>query len=183
MNPDLRAGAAWGSLFATGVWGHLHHGAPGSNVYYRPLQMATYRLVIATSGVNPLALHVLSLTFAAASVLLAFGLFWKITRQQEHCVRGSCIVRRPSGSYRGGRLDLGTARHWLHDLCGGCVLVVSFHLRRREVIPGKPCTEGALAELGIVPHVLCTGTVLERNGGGCSVADRHICSARSIGEW
>ena len=79
MNPDLAPGAGWSSLFSTGVWEHLHHGAPGSNIYYRPLQMAAYRMVIATSGVSPFALHVLSLTFAAVSVLLAFGLFWKVT--------------------------------------------------------------------------------------------------------
>ena len=119
MNPDLRPGAEWSNLFSTGVWGHLHHGAPGSNIYYRPLQMATYRMVIATVGRSPFALHVLSVTFAVVSVLLAFGLFWKITGQQERSVRGSCVVRRSSRSYRGRRLDLGAAGYWLHDLCIG----------------------------------------------------------------
>ncbi len=80
MNRDLRPGADWSHLFSAGVWGYLHRGSAGSNIYYRPLQMATYRTIIETAGVSPLAFHLVSLMFAAASVLLAFGFFWKATR-------------------------------------------------------------------------------------------------------
>jgi protein O-mannosyl-transferase len=79
MNPELRPHAEWSSLFSNGVWAHLHQGAAASNIYYRPLQMATYRLVIGEAGASPFALHAVSVMFAVVSVLLAFGLFWKIT--------------------------------------------------------------------------------------------------------
>ena len=80
MNPDLRPGADWSHLFSAGVWGYLHRGSAASHIYYRPLQMVTYRTAIETAGVSPLAFHLVSLMFAAASVLLAFGFFWKATR-------------------------------------------------------------------------------------------------------
>ena len=91
MNPDLRPGAEWSSLFSTGVWGRLHHGAPGSNIYYRPLQMATYRVVIGAAGTGPFALHLLSVIFAAISVLLAFAVFWKITRSRNVAFSGAAL--------------------------------------------------------------------------------------------
>ena len=83
MNPDLRPGADLTHLFSAGVWGYLHRGSPASNIYYRPLQMASYRAVVSIAGVSPLAFHVVSLIFTAASVLVAFGLFWKVTRRME----------------------------------------------------------------------------------------------------
>ncbi|MGA9567130.1 MAG: hypothetical protein WBS19_16525, partial [Candidatus Korobacteraceae bacterium] len=91
MNPDLRPGADWSHLFSAGVWGYLHRGSAASNIYYRPLQMATYRSVIALSGVNPFAFHIVNLMFAAASVLLAFGFFWKATRRMGIAFEGAAL--------------------------------------------------------------------------------------------
>jgi protein O-mannosyl-transferase len=83
MNPDLRPGADLSRLFSAGVWGYLHKGSQASNIYYRPLQMSTYRAVIAAEGVNPVAFHLVSLIFAATCVLVAFAFFRKLTQQQE----------------------------------------------------------------------------------------------------
>ncbi len=83
MNPDLQPGSDWSHLFSAGVWSYLHRESPAKNLYYRPLQMATYRAVIATAGVSPLALHAVCAGFATASVLLAFAFFWKITGRME----------------------------------------------------------------------------------------------------
>jgi protein O-mannosyl-transferase len=81
MNPDLRPGADLSRLFSAGVWGYLHKGSAASNIYYRPLQMSTYRAVIAARGVNPVAFHFVSLIFSAVCVLLAFAFFQKVTQQ------------------------------------------------------------------------------------------------------
>jgi len=60
MNPQLRAGADWSPLFSAGVWALLHKDSRGRNIYYRPLQMATYRAVIAVSRISYIALHLMS---------------------------------------------------------------------------------------------------------------------------
>ncbi len=83
MNPDLRPGADLGHLFSAGVWGFLHRESRARNIYYRPLQMVTYRGVAAAAGVNPVAFHATSLAFAAASVLVGFGFFWKLTHRMD----------------------------------------------------------------------------------------------------
>ena len=83
MNPDLRPGADFSRLFSAGVWGYLHKGSQASNIYYRPLQMSTYRAVIATGGVNPVAFHFVSLIFSTACVLVAFTFFRKLTQHLE----------------------------------------------------------------------------------------------------
>ena len=83
MNPDLRPGVDVARLFSAGVWGNLHRGLVASNIYYRPLQMSTYRAVVAGAGISPVAFHMVSLIFAAASVLAAFAFFHKLTRRLE----------------------------------------------------------------------------------------------------
>jgi hypothetical protein len=83
MNPDLRPGADLSRLFSAGVWGYLHKGSAASNIYYRPLQMSTYRAVIAAGRVNSVAFHFVSLIFAMACVLVAFALFQRLTQQME----------------------------------------------------------------------------------------------------
>ena len=54
MNQQLRAGADWSPSFSAGVWAHLHKESPGRNIYYRPLQMAMYRLPSYSDKVRPL---------------------------------------------------------------------------------------------------------------------------------
>lgn len=83
MNPDLRKGVDWGRLFSAGVWATVHKDSPAANIYYRPLQMTTYRMVVDVAGVSPVALHGISLLFAAGSVLLAFVLFMHLTGSLE----------------------------------------------------------------------------------------------------
>jgi len=83
MNPQLRAGADWSPLFSAGVWAHLHKDSPGRNIYYRPLQMATYRAVIAVSGISYIALHLMSVGFAVVSVFLTFALFQQLSDSTE----------------------------------------------------------------------------------------------------
>ncbi len=79
MNRDLRAGAAITPLFTSSVWSSIHREPGARNIYYRPLQMLTYRAAFATGGANPLAFHALSIGFATAAVLIAFVFFSKIS--------------------------------------------------------------------------------------------------------
>ncbi len=83
MNPDLRPGAPIASLFASSVWGSIHRNTPTPNMYYRPLQMVTYRAVFSFAGSDSLAFHAVSITFAAVSVLVAFAFFWKISGRMD----------------------------------------------------------------------------------------------------
>jgi hypothetical protein len=116
MNPDLQPGSDWSHLFSAGVWSYLHRGSAARNLYYRPLQMAIYRTVIATAGVSPLALHAVCAGFATASVLLAFA-FLEDHGPHGGCVRCGGAVRRVSDSHGSGGLDLGPSGHWLHGFC------------------------------------------------------------------
>jgi protein O-mannosyl-transferase len=81
MNPDLRPGAPWSHLFSADVWGYKHRDQPGHTNYYRPLQMASYRLTADWFGLQPQYLHILSLLFALAAVLAAFTVYLKLTRR------------------------------------------------------------------------------------------------------
>jgi protein O-mannosyl-transferase len=79
LNPDLRAGAQWTTLFSSDVWGYTHHDQRAQTNYYRPLQMAAYRLTSGLFGLDPQPLHILSVVFALAAVLAAFMVYLKLT--------------------------------------------------------------------------------------------------------
>jgi protein O-mannosyl-transferase len=80
MNPDLRGDAPWTHLFSSDVWSYMHSGQPSHTNYYRPLQMVSYRLIANWLGLQASYLHILSLGFALASVLVAFTVYLKLTR-------------------------------------------------------------------------------------------------------
>jgi protein O-mannosyl-transferase len=79
MNPDLRAGTSWTRLFSSDVWGYTHRDQPAHTNYYRPLQMASYRLTAGLFGLQPQYLHLLSVAFALAAVLAAFAVYLELT--------------------------------------------------------------------------------------------------------
>lgn len=79
MNPDLRPGAPWIRLFTSDVWAHAHRDQRVQTNYYRPLQMATYRLTSDLFGLDSKHLHILSLVLALAAVLAAFMAYLKLT--------------------------------------------------------------------------------------------------------
>ena len=81
MNPDLRPDAPWSHLFTSDVWGYRHPNQPGHTNYYRPLQMAAYRLTAEWFGLQSQSLHTLSIVFALAAVLAAFTVYLKLTRR------------------------------------------------------------------------------------------------------
>src|SRR5580700_8161830 len=81
MNPDLQPGAPWSHLFSSDVWGYRHRDQPGHTNYYRPLQMASYRLTAEWLGLQSRSLHILSVLFALAAVLAAFVVYLKLTRR------------------------------------------------------------------------------------------------------
>ncbi len=81
MNPDLRPDAPWSHLFSSDVWGYKHRDQPGHTNYYRPLQMASYRLTADWFGLQSRSLHALSILFALAAVLAAFAVYLKLTRR------------------------------------------------------------------------------------------------------
>ncbi len=81
MNPDLRAGTSWSRLFSSDVWGYTHRDQPAHTNYYRPMQMASYRLTAELFGLQPQYLHLLSVAFALAAVLAAFMVYLALTRR------------------------------------------------------------------------------------------------------
>ncbi|HTS11332.1 MAG TPA: tetratricopeptide repeat protein [Candidatus Limnocylindrales bacterium] len=91
MNPDLRAGAPWGALFRSDVWGFSHRGAAAKTNYYRPLQMATYRVVAAAWGLRAETFHALSVGMAGVSAVLALMLFWKLSARVDVAVGAAAL--------------------------------------------------------------------------------------------
>jgi protein O-mannosyl-transferase len=81
MNPELRAGSSWGHLFSSDVWGYKHRDQPARGNYYRPLQMAAYRLTAEWFGLEARHLHILSLAFALGAALSAFLVYRRLTRR------------------------------------------------------------------------------------------------------
>jgi len=80
MNPELRATTSWKSLFSSDVAVYQEHrGQTWRSNYYRPLQMAFYRVTGELVGLDPLNLHILSIVFAFAAALAAFTVYLKLT--------------------------------------------------------------------------------------------------------
>jgi Flp pilus assembly protein TadD len=79
MNPAVQAGAPLAPLVATDARFPNFDPANQTTVY-RPLQMLTYRGVVAAFGASALAFHVCSLAFALAGALAGLWLFWLLTR-------------------------------------------------------------------------------------------------------
>lgn len=79
MNPALHQNTSVRQFLLSDVWAFSHAG--GGKIYYRPLQMITYRLTVAGAGVNPMAFHLLSLLWMILAGVLCFVLFWMLTRR------------------------------------------------------------------------------------------------------
>jgi len=80
MNPELRATASWKSLFSSDVAVYQEgRGQTWKSNYYRPLQMAFYRITGEVAGLDPLHLHILSILLAFAAALAAFMVYLKLT--------------------------------------------------------------------------------------------------------
>ena len=83
MNPGLRPNAPLAQLFISDVWAFSsgQGDARGNKIYYRPLQIATYRATTALVGLNPVAFHLLSVLCMGAAAVLTLSLFWMLTRR------------------------------------------------------------------------------------------------------
>ena len=83
MNAEVRSGATVGQVFFSDVWGFSSlRGLSGRNsIYYRPLQIAAYRITAKVGGLSPLAFHVLSILFMGSAVILALIVFWMLTHR------------------------------------------------------------------------------------------------------
>jgi tetratricopeptide (TPR) repeat protein len=80
MNPELRATASWKSLFSSDAAAYQEHrGQTWRSNYYRPLQLAFYRITGELVGLDSLDLHILSMVFAFAASLAAFLVYLKLT--------------------------------------------------------------------------------------------------------
>jgi protein O-mannosyl-transferase len=80
MNPAVQPEARIAPLFTTDA--RFPNFDPGNQTtVYRPLQMATYRGVIALFGASAAAFHLCSIVFALAGVVAAFWFFWLLTKR------------------------------------------------------------------------------------------------------
>lgn len=79
MNSSLRPGAPLRQLAGPSLWGLARAGALEQSNYYRPLQMATYRLTAEVFGFDARAFHGVNLAFHVIAVLLVFALFYELT--------------------------------------------------------------------------------------------------------
>jgi protein O-mannosyl-transferase len=75
MNPVIRPQAPLAPLITTDAR-FANFDPANQTTVYRPLQMLTYRGVLALFGANPTAFHLCSVAFALAGALAAFWLFW-----------------------------------------------------------------------------------------------------------
>lgn len=80
LNPTVRPGAPLVPLL-TSDQRFTHREPSVANSDYRPLQMLTYRMVVAAAGFSPNAFHLCSVLFAAGGTLAAFAVFWLLTRK------------------------------------------------------------------------------------------------------
>lgn len=93
MNPQLRSSASLGRLFSSDVWSFSSGSNPDKpiSLYYRPLQIVTYRLVAETAGANPVAFHLLSIVFLCAAAILALIVFWQLTSRMAIAVAAAAL--------------------------------------------------------------------------------------------
>ncbi|MGB8473713.1 MAG: tetratricopeptide repeat protein [Candidatus Acidiferrum sp.] len=83
MNPGLGPETPLRRLLFSDVWAFspMQGAAAGNAIYYRPLQMATYRATVALAGLDPAAFHFLSILCMGVSTILCLFLFWMLTRR------------------------------------------------------------------------------------------------------
>jgi Flp pilus assembly protein TadD len=79
MNPAVHAGAPLVPLIATDAR-FPNFDAANQTTVYRPLQMLTYRGIMALFGAKALAFHLCSVAFALAGALAGLWLFWLLMR-------------------------------------------------------------------------------------------------------
>jgi protein O-mannosyl-transferase len=79
MNSSLRPGAPLLDLVAPNIWGFTRSGSREHSNYYRPFQMATYRLTAEVFGLDAGAFHAVNLAFHVTVVLLALAMFYNLT--------------------------------------------------------------------------------------------------------
>jgi protein O-mannosyl-transferase len=82
MNSGLRPGFPLAGLFFSDVWSFSAQSNVGSpRIYYRPLQMLTYRLIASSIGFSPWPFHLLSVVSASLAAVLSLLFFWMLTRR------------------------------------------------------------------------------------------------------
>ena len=93
MNPEVRSATPFGQLFFSDVWGFssLRGLSDRKSIYYRPLQIATYRITARVGGLSPLAFHVLSIVFMGSAVILALIVFWMLTHRLPIAVAAAAL--------------------------------------------------------------------------------------------
>lgn len=79
-NPYVHSNQPLSKILSTDVWGYMQGGSALSN-YYRPLQILAYRWTTQIAGLNPFAFHLLSLILNALACVVAYGVFWLLTRR------------------------------------------------------------------------------------------------------
>jgi len=78
QNPNLRPGSSWWHLFSSNVWAFAHYFGPSTSNDFRPLQMASYRLIGQWSGFSPTVFHGVSLVFHVVATLLVYAIVYKL---------------------------------------------------------------------------------------------------------
>ncbi|HEY8054761.1 MAG TPA: tetratricopeptide repeat protein [Terriglobales bacterium] len=78
QNPNLRPGSSWWYLFSSNVWAFSHNFGPSTSNDFRPLQMASYRLIGQWSGFSPTVFHVASLVFHVVATLLVYAIVFQL---------------------------------------------------------------------------------------------------------
>jgi protein O-mannosyl-transferase len=91
MNASLRPDTPLLRLAGANHWGLARGGVQQQINYYRPLQMATYRLTAEVFGFDARAFHAVNLGCHLLAVLLVFALFYKLTARMALAFAGAAL--------------------------------------------------------------------------------------------